>query len=70
MSKKLNSKLKEVVVEIVVEIKGNRQCKYGVYFSDIINYILGHGDLAFNQQNEKGLRRGEIIGDLSEEEFR
>jgi len=37
------------------------QGKYDVSYSDIVNYILGHGDLAFNLQDKKGLRRGELI---------
>jgi hypothetical protein len=32
--------------------------------------MLGHGDLDFNLRDEKGLRRGELIGDLSDEDFR
>jgi len=63
-------KLKDVVDKIVAEIKRVRQEKYGVSYSDIVNYILGHGDLAFNFQDENGLRHGELIGNLSEEEFR
>jgi len=46
------------------------QGKYDVSYSDIVNYILGHGDLAFNLQDKKGLRRGELIGNLSGEEFK
>ena len=62
-------KLKDVVDKIVTEIKRIRQGKYGISYSDIVNYILGHGDLAFNFQGEKGLKRGEIIGNLSGQEL-
>lgn len=51
LSKALNSKLREVVDKIVTEINRVRQGKYDVSYSDIVNYILGHGDLAFNFQD-------------------
>lgn len=70
MSKDINSKLRDVVDNIVTEINKVRPCKYDVSHSDIINYMLGQGDLAFNLRDEKGLRRGELIGDLSDEDFR
>ena len=62
--------LKRVVDKIVIKINRVRPCKFGVSHSDIINYMLGHGDLAFNFRDEKGLRRGELIGNLSDEESR
>ncbi|KKK42717.1 hypothetical protein LCGC14_0871670 [marine sediment metagenome] len=57
--------MKNVVENIVNEIKRIRLGKYGVSYSDIVNYILGHGDLDFNLQDEKDLKRGELIGNLS-----
>ncbi|MBA7524741.1 hypothetical protein ES705_16883 [subsurface metagenome] len=61
--------LKRVVDKIVIEINKVHQGKCGASYSDIVNYINGHGDLAFTLQDEKGLRRGELIGDLSGEEL-
>ena len=70
LSKGLNSKLGEVIENIVTEINRVSPRKYGVCHADIIDYMLGYGDLVFNLQDEKGLRRGELIGDLSDEAFR
>jgi len=61
--------LKRVVDKIVIEINKERQGKCDATYSDIVNYINGQGDLAFNFRDEKGLRRGELIGDLSGEEL-
>ncbi|KKN12082.1 hypothetical protein LCGC14_1020050 [marine sediment metagenome] len=66
----LDFKLKDVVGKIVNEIKRIRQGKFSVSYADIVNYILGHGDLAFNLRNKLGLIRGELIGDLTDQEFR
>jgi len=55
-------KLKDVVYKIVAEIKRVRQGKYSVSYADIVNYIQGHGEWGFDIHDERGLMRGEIIG--------
>lgn len=69
MSKALNSKLKEVVNKIVTEIKRVRQGNREVSYADVVNYIYGQGDWNFDDNEERGLIRGELIGDLSGEEL-
>ena len=61
--------LKRVVDKIVIEIKRVRQGKYGVYYSDIVNYINGHGEWDFDDCDEGDLIRGEILGGLSGKEL-
>ena len=61
--------MKDVVDKIVNEIKRIRQGKYSVSYADVVNYINGHGDLAFNFRNKLGLIRGELIGDLTGQEL-
>lgn len=69
MSKVLSSELREVVDKIVIEIKRVRQGKYGVYYSDLVNYINGHGEWDFDDCDEGGLIWGEKLGGLSGEEL-
>ena len=46
-----------------------RQGKFDVSYSDIVNYMPGHGDWSFDDYDARDLIRGELIGDLSDEEF-
>lgn len=38
-------------------------------YADLINYIHGHGDWDFGIQKKRGLKRGEILYKVSEEEL-
>ncbi|KKL90694.1 hypothetical protein LCGC14_1902120 [marine sediment metagenome] len=61
--------MRGVVEKIVNEIKRIHQGEFSVSFGEIVNYLLGQGDLAFNFQNKLGFFRGELIGDLTEQEL-
>ncbi len=61
--------MKGVVEKIVNEIKKIHQGEFSVSYREIVNYVLGQGDLAFNFQNKPGFFRGELIGDLTEQEL-
>ena len=61
--------LKRVVDKIVIEINRVRQGKYDATYSDIVNYINGHGEWDFDFHDKGDLIRGELLGDLSGEEL-
>ena len=64
-----NGKIQKMLKEIYSEVDRIRQGKYRVSFADIINYIYGRGDWDFDDQDENGSRRGEILWKASGEEF-